>query len=497
MSFSLKTIPLHQSFLELGEQFLSEVKPTPFKTDSKLIHFNESAARLLDLAKDVEKEQLFVDIFSGKQALQDAQPFAMLYAGHQFGHLTPQLGDGRAIIIAETHNKNHQKWELQLKGSGLTPYSRDGDGRAVLRSTIREYLCSEAMHGLNIPTTRALCMTGSDDEVYREDIETGAILTRLAPSHIRFGSFEIFYYRHQYEHIRTLADYVIEHHYPEISNKPNPYLALLTEVIKRTAKLIAQWQSVGFAHGVMNTDNMSILGLTLDYGPYGFLDNYDPGYICNHSDYQGRYAFEQQPKIGLFNLSCFAQALLPLIDKSPDQAAELAKQELEKYQNIFISDFSTLMRKKLGLVKMFKEDKKLVEDLLVLMKNDHVDYTILFRKLCDFETENINNRTQIRDIFIQREQFDQWANLYQQRLIKEGSNDKQRSIEMKQVNPKYILRNYMAEVAIKKAENEQDYTEIDRLFKLLQNPFDEQPENEQYAGLPPDWSNEISVSCSS
>ena len=497
MSFSLKTIPLHQSFLELGEQFLSEVKPTPFKTDSKLIHFNESAARLLDLAKDVEKEQLFVDIFSGKQALQDAQPFAMLYAGHQFGHLTPQLGDGRAIIIAETHNKNHQKWELQLKGSGLTPYSRDGDGRAVLRSTIREYLCSEAMHGLNIPTTRALCMTGSDDEVYREDIETGAILTRLAPSHIRFGSFEIFYYRHQYEHIRTLADYVIEHHYPEISNKPNPYLALLTEVIKRTAKLIAQWQSVGFAHGVMNTDNMSILGLTLDYGPYGFLDNYDPGYICNHSDYQGRYAYEQQPKIGLFNLSCFAQALLPLIDKSPDQAAELAKQELEKYQNIFISDFSTLMRKKLGLVKMFKEDKKLVEDLLVLMKNDHVDYTILFRKLCDFETENINNRTQIRDIFIQREQFDQWANLYQQRLIKEGSNDKQRSIEMKQVNPKYILRNYMAEVAIKKAENEQDYTEIDRLFKLLQNPFDEQPENEQYAGLPPDWSNEISVSCSS
>lgn len=502
MSFSLKTIPLHQSFLELGEQFLSEVKPTPFKTESNLIHFNESAAKLLDLENGIEEEQLFIDIFSGKQALQDAKPFAMLYAGHQFGHLNPQLGDGRAIIIAEMHNKNNQKWELQLKGSGLTPYSRDGDGRAVLRSTIREYLCSEAMHGLNIPTTRALCMTGSEDEVYREDIETGAILTRLAPSHVRFGSFEIFYYRHQYEHIRTLADYVIGHHYPELADKPNPYLALLTEVIKRTAKLIAQWQSVGFAHGVMNTDNMSILGLTLDYGPYGFLDNYEPGYICNHSDYQGRYAFEQQPNIGLFNLSCFAQALLPLIDKSPDQAAGLAKQELEKYQNIFITDFSTLMRKKLGFVKMFKEDKQLVEDLLDLMKNDHVDYTILFRKLCDFETENINNpdlnnHAEIRDIFIQREQFDKWSNRYQQRLIKEGSNDKQRSIKMKQVNPKYILRNYMAEVAIKKAENEKDYSEIDRLFKLLQNPFDEQPENEMYAGLPPDWSNEISVSCSS
>ena len=426
----------------------------------------------------------------------------MLYAGHQFGHLNPQLGDGRAIIIAETHNKNNHKWELQLKGSGLTPYSRDGDGRAVLRSTIREYLCSEAMHGLNIPTTRALCITGSDDEVYREDIETGAILTRLAPSHVRFGSFEVFYYRHQYDHIRTLADYVIKHHYPELLAETNPYLALLTEVIKRTAKLIALWQSVGFAHGVMNTDNMSILGLTLDYGPYGFLDNYEPGYICNHSDYQGRYAFEQQPNIGLFNLSCFAQALLPLIDKSPDNAAEMAKQELEKYQTIFIADFADLMRQKLGLNESYDEDQQLVETLLNLMKNDNVDYTILFRSLCDFTTDNINNpdtnnNAAIRDIFIQRDRFDQWANNYQQRLLKEGSNDKQRSVKMKKINPKYILRNYMAEVAIKKAEEEKDYSEIERLFNLLQNPFDEQPENETYAGLPPEWSKEISVSCSS
>ena len=502
MSFSLKSIPLHQSFLELGEQFLSVVKPTPFKTESKLIHFNKSAAGLLDLEEGIEQEQLFIDIFSGKQALQNASPFAMLYAGHQFGHLNPQLGDGRAIIIAETHNKNNHKWELQLKGSGLTPYSRDGDGRAVLRSTIREYLCSEAMHGLNIPTTRALCITGSDDEVYREDIETGAILTRLAPSHVRFGSFEVFYYRHQYDHIRTLADHVIKHHYPELLAETNPYLALLTEVIKRTAKLIALWQSVGFAHGVMNTDNMSILGLTLDYGPYGFLDNYEPGYICNHSDYQGRYAFEQQPNIGLFNLSCFAQALLPLIDKSPDNAAEMAKQELEKYQTIFIADFADLMRQKLGLNESYDEDQQLVETLLNLMKNDNVDYTILFRSLCDFTTDNINNpdtnnNAAIRDIFIQRDRFDQWANNYQQRLLKESSNDKQRSVKMKKINPKYILRNYMAEVAIKKAEEEKDYSEIDRLFNLLQNPFDEQPENETYAGLPPEWSKEISVSCSS
>ena len=365
MSFSLKSIPLHDSFLTLGEQFLSEVAPTPYQSTSSLIHFNENAAQLLDLQNNIEKNQDFIDVFSGKQALQDAKPFAMLYAGHQFGHLNPQLGDGRAIIIAEVKNKAAQKWELQLKGSGVTPYSRGADGRAVLRSTIREYLCSEAMHGLGIPTTRALCMTASDDEVYREEIETGAILTRLAPSHIRFGSFEIFYYRHQYDHIRTLADHVIDHHYPELKTEKNPYLALLSEVIKRTAKLIAQWQSVGFAHGVMNTDNMSILGLTLDYGPYGFLDNYDPGYICNHSDHQGRYAFDQQPNIGLFNLSCLAQALLPLIDNSPDKAAEIAKIELELYQTNFVSEYAKSMRKKLGLVKEDAQDKLLLKIYLI------------------------------------------------------------------------------------------------------------------------------------
>ena len=496
MSFSLKSIPLHNSFLALGEQFLSEVTPTPFKSESKLIHFNKNVAQLLNLEEGIEQAPLFIDIFSGNKPLQNAQPFSMLYAGHQFGHLNPQLGDGRAIIVAEVKNKEEQIWELQLKGSGPTPYSRGSDGRAVLRSTIREYLCSEAMHGLGIPTTRALCMTGCDDEVYREDIETGAILTRLAPSHVRFGSFEIFYYRHQYDHIRTLAVHVIEHHYPELQSEDNPYLALLTEVIKRTAKLIAQWQSVGFAHGVMNTDNMSILGLTLDYGPYGFLDDYDPGYICNHSDHEGRYAFDQQPNIGLFNLSCLAQALLPLIDKSPDKAAELAKIELENYQIIFVSEYSSMMRQKLGLEKEDEQDKKLLENLLNLMTDDKVDYTIFFRALCDFDSKDIGNNNAIRDIFVQRDLFDLWAESYQQRLNKEENNDEQRAVKMKQVNPKYILRNYMAEAAIKKAE-QKDYSEIERLFNLLQHPFDEQPENENYAGYPPEWAQKISVSCSS
>ncbi|NNG14770.1 MAG: YdiU family protein, partial [Gammaproteobacteria bacterium] len=330
MKYELHSLPLSNSFAELGETFFSPVLPTPFEQPARLIHFNADAAELLDLDHKVQHEQDFANIFTGKQRLNGDAPLAMLYAGHQFGHYVPQLGDGRAVMLGETTNQRGEKWELQLKGSGQTPYSRAGDGRAVLRSTIREYLCSEAMHGLGIPTTRALCITGSDDEVYREQIETGAMLTRLAPSHVRFGSFEVFYYRDQHEPIRTLADYVIEHHYPELTERDDKYLALLKTVISRTARLLAQWQAVGFAHGVMNTDNMSILGLTLDYGPYGFVEAYDPDYVCNHSDHEGRYAFKNQPQIGLFNVSCLAQALLPLIDVDDAKAA------LEDYQPAYI-----------------------------------------------------------------------------------------------------------------------------------------------------------------
>jgi len=273
----------------------------------------------------------------------------MLYSGHQFGHYVEQLGDGRAILIGETTNQLEQKWELQLKGSGVTPYSRQGDGHAVLCSSIREYLCNEAMHGLGIPTTRALCLVGHNDEIYREKIETAAVITRLAPSHIRFGSFELFFYRSQLKHIKTLADFVIQHHYPklilELKNAANPYIELLKIVINKTVKLIAQWQAVGFSHGVMNTDNMSILGLTLDCGPFGFLDSYNPKFICNHSDHERRYAFEQQPQVGLFNLSRLAQALLPLMDVESAQAA------LADYQPIYNSNYNDLMANKLGFIK--------------------------------------------------------------------------------------------------------------------------------------------------
>jgi uncharacterized protein YdiU (UPF0061 family) len=310
---SLEDLEFENSFGCLPTSFYSRLAPTPFTHPPYLISFNSSVAELIGLLPDQAQRPEFLAYLTGAKPWSGTDPLAMLYAGHQFGHYVSQLGDGRAILLGEVRNAQGAKWDLQLKGCGITPYSRQGDGRAVLRSTIREYLCSEAMHGLGIPTTRALCIIGSEEEVYREEIESGAMLLRVAPSHVRFGSFEVFYYRKQYDEIRTLADYVIAQHYPGLAGHPQKYEEWLRQIVLRTARLIAQWQSVGFAHGVMNTDNMSILGLTLDYGPYGFLDQYDPGFICNHSDHHGRYAFEQQPEIALWNLTCQAQALTPLM----------------------------------------------------------------------------------------------------------------------------------------------------------------------------------------
>ena len=499
---TLANLPFTNTFTKLGENFFSFVQPTPFSTQAELIHFNHDLAATMGFDSNKHSASELARIFSGAELLPGAQPISMLYAGHQFGHYVPQLGDGRAIILGETTNRQGERWEIQLKGSGLTPYSRDGDGRAVLRSTIREYLCSEAMHALGIPTTRALCIVGSDDEVYREQIEPGAMLTRVAPSHVRFGSFEVFFYRNQYQQIRTLADYVIQHHFPELMDAANPYAAWLELVIKRTAKLIAQWQSVGFAHGVMNTDNMSVLGLTIDYGPYGFMEAFDPGYICNHSDHHGRYAFNQQANIGVFNLSCFAQAILPVLAKDDTDAAigdavELAKEKLSAYQHQYVTHYATLMRRKLGLQDAHEEDEILVKGLLDLMSTDKVDYTILLRRLCNYSTTHPQHNHAIRDMFIQRDAFDQWSKAYQQRLQKEALPDSERSATMKAVNPKYILRNYMAEIAIRKAQDDKDYSEIERLVRLLRSPFAEHPEHEVYAGLPPDWATQISVSCSS
>jgi len=513
MSESFAAINFSNSFAALGGDFYSSVTPTPFTSEPRLIHFNHDAARLLDFDAAGYDNSELSRIFSGAKPMPGGQSISMLYAGHQFGHFVPQLGDGRAIILGEALNRDGDRWEIQLKGSGLTPYSRDGDGRAVLRSTIREYLCSEAMHALGIPSTRALCIVGSEDEVYRERIEPGAMLTRLAPSHVRFGSFEVFYYRNQFAQLYRLADYVIEHHFPQLIEAENRYPLLLQNVIDRTAALIAQWQAVGFSHGVMNSDNMSILGLTLDYGPYGFMESYNPGFICNHSDHHGRYAFDQQPSIGLFNLSCLAQAMLPLLcpasqekAQSPDTfdekeiaaAVETAKSLLDTYYQRYISYYAERMREKLGLQETLSEDQSLCDDLLKLMARDGADYTNVFRRLCDVKMAHDDDApVSVRDYFIDRDALDHWLQRYRQRLLKENSQDKARSQRMKAVNPKYILRNYLAEIAIRKAEDDKDYSEIDRLLQVLKAPFAEHEQYQFYADLPPDWANNIVVSCSS
>ncbi len=490
MTFSLDALPFRNSFATLPGDFYSRVLPTPFETQARLIHFNTRAAELLDLDPKVQHDPRFAAAFSGKYPLPGADPLAMLYSGHQFGHYVPQLGDGRAILLGEIVNTRNEAWEIQLKGSGQTPYSRQGDGRAVLRSSIREYLCSEAMHGLGIPTTRALCLVGSRDEVYRETVETGAVITRLAPSHVRFGSFEIFFYRDQHDHTRTLSDYVIQHHYPELADQPDRYLALLHTVIERTARLIAQWQAVGFCHGVMNSDNMSILGLTLDYGPFGFLESYDPSFICNHSDNRGRYAYDQQPRVGLFNLSCLAQALLPLIE------VEAAKAALEGYQAIYTAHYHRLMAAKLGFEQADDRVLQLTESLLAHMQQSQTDYTQLFRALCRIKCNNDQPATTLRDMFIDRERFDHWLTDYRTHVHDHAPADEVRHTTMLRTNPKIVLRNYLAQIAIEKAQHG-DYAEIDQLLGVLHAPFDEHLQFPHYAAPAPEGASHVEVSCSS
>ncbi len=486
----LETLLFDNSYARLPQDFYAKLNPTPFSDPPVLINFNAAAAELIDLDPDQAKRPEFADVFGGSMLAQGMEPLAMLYSGHQFGVYVPQLGDGRAILLGEVRNERGEKWDLHLKGAGLTPFSRDGDGRAVLRSTIREYLCGEAMHGLGIPTTRALCIVGSDQKVYREQVETGAMLLRMAPSHVRFGSFEILYYRKQHEQLKMLADYVIANHFPNVSDGSDKYARFFSQAVERTAKLIAQWQAVGWAHGVMNTDNMSILGLTLDYGPFGFMDEYDPGFICNHSDHNGRYAFNQQPYIGLWNLSCLAQALLPLAPK------EDLKDALDRYTSICEGRYMELMRAKFGLMKAQEEDAVLIQDLLALMHLHHLDYTSFFRGLSLFRTGAASLNESLRDNFVDRGTFDRWARRYRDRLHEEGARDDDRAARMNRVNPKYVLRNYLVQTAIEKAQ-QKDFSEIDRLLALLRNPYTDQPGMDAYAAPPPNWGKHLAVSCSS
>lgn len=371
------SVKFAQRYAQLPTVFYRLVTPQPLD-NSRWVIWNGELAQGFALPEHADDPQLLA-VFSGAEPFSAFKPLAMKYAGHQFGVYNPDLGDGRGLLLAEMQNQHGQWFDIHLKGAGLTPFSRMGDGRAVLRSTLREYLCSEAMAALGIETTRALGMMVSDTPVYREQVEQGACLIRLAQTHIRFGHFEHFFYTEQYDELRLLADNVIEWYLPDCLHQPKPYLAMFEQVVAKTATMIAQWQAVGFAHGVMNTDNMSILGQTFDYGPFGFLDDYEPGYICNHSDYQGRYAFDQQPRVALWNLSALAHALSPLIDRDD---LELA---LAQYEPTLGKVFSQLMRQKLGLLSQQEGDSELFNAMFTLLAENHTDYTRFFRTLSQLD----------------------------------------------------------------------------------------------------------------
>jgi uncharacterized protein YdiU (UPF0061 family) len=489
----LSHLAISNSFASLPPVHYTALMPTPLP-DPYLVCVSQSAAGLIGLNTAQTQTEEFVETFTGNHIPEGSKPLSAVYSGHQFGVWAGQLGDGRAILLGDVPAPNEpstQRLELQLKGAGMTPYSRMGDGRAVLRSSIREFLCSEAMAALGIPTTRALCVTGSDKIIMREERETAAVATRLAPSFVRFGSFEHWYYNDKPEELKTLADYVLDNFYPQLRSADNPYQALLTEVTLRTAHMIAHWQAVGFMHGVMNTDNMSILGLTLDYGPFGFMEAFNTRHICNHTDQQGRYSYANQPKIGEWNCHALGQALLPLIGEPKDAFDALAI-----YKPAFAEKFMALMHAKLGLRTKQSDDENLIDSLFGILQNSHVDFTSFFRRLGDLKIDHVASDEPLRDLFIDRAGFDSWAVQYRARLRQEQSRDEERQIAMHAVNPKYVLRNYLAQIAIEKAQNK-DFSEVTRLLHVLEKPFDEQPENEHYAALPPDWANDLEVSCSS
>jgi uncharacterized protein YdiU (UPF0061 family) len=478
-------------FATLGKDFFTELKPVALP-QPVWVATSPDCAELLGWPGDwVQREESqALQVLSGNSLWEGMQPLASVYSGHQFGVWAGQLGDGRALWLGELKTPAGPM-ELQLKGSGLTPYSRMGDGRAVLRSSIREFLCSEAMFALGIPTTRALCVTGSPLPVRREEVETAAVVTRVAPSFIRFGHFEHFASQDQLDPLRRLADFVIDTYYPVCRRETQPYAALLEAVTRRTALMVADWQATGFCHGVMNTDNMSILGLTIDYGPFGFLDGFDPGHICNHSDHQGRYAYARQPSVALWNLHALGQALLPLIGE-PD----VALAALEPYRSVFSQAMVARLAAKLGLTTTQESDATLIDDLMTLMAKERSDFTITFRRLASFVSDGTGANPLVRDLFIDRPAFDAWAQRYAERLCSENSVDAERAIRMNRVNPKYILRNHLAETAITSARNG-DFSQTQRLHQLLRRPFDEQDEHSQYAAFPPEWARDIEVSCSS
>ena len=467
------------AYAELPEVFYNLQNWEGFKNPSLVIE-NAQLKKEMGL-QNIEGYKL-LEIFNGSSQIKTLKPLSMVYAGHQFGQYVEQLGDGRGLLLGQI-NSSSGLIDIHLKGAGKTPYSRFGDGRAVLRSVIREYLCGEAMHALSIPTSRALMIVGSDELVIREKSETAAMLARTAKSHIRFGNFEYFHYNNKPEHVKALVDFCI-HQYPSyFLNTKNSYEDFFRSVVEKTACLIAQWQAYGFNHGVMNTDNMSILGETFDYGPYGFMEDYLPSYVCNHSDHQGRYAFKNQPYIGLWNCSALGHALSSLV--SEESQGEI----LQTYEPIFQKTLAELYQKKLGLIKLNRDDAQLIQGLLDIMESEKLDYTNTFRNISQAIT---NEETPELNTHIAKS----WIKSYQARHKIEPSSIDEKVSLINENNPKFILRNYMAQEAIEAAEN-LNLSMLETLIEVITHPYDELEQFEYFASRSPDWAKDLEISCSS
>ncbi len=482
MAKNLKLFDFDNSYARLPERFYRHWMPTPVSRP-RLLVFNYALASELGARSECLDAAQLAEIFAGNRMPEGADPLAMAYAGHQFGHFVPQLGDGRAILLGEVLDKHGVRWDIQLKGCGQTPFSRLADGRAALGPVIREYIVSEAMHALGIRTTRSLAAVTTGETVYRETLLPGAVLTRVAASHIRIGTFEYFAARGDWEAVRRLADYTMDRHYPEAKAAVNPHVALLGYVLEAQAALGASWMHVGFIHGVMNTDNTALSGETIDYGPCAFIDHYDPRMVFSSIDLQGRYAFGNQPPIAQWNLARLAETLLPLLDCDINKAAGMAEEVISTFPERFRQYWLTGMRKKLGFFTEEETDALLIEQLLSLMHRSGADYTLAFRRLCDAADEKADDAA-LRQLFTEQQDFSEWMKHWRRRLGHQTQSATERSQAMRRVNPAYIPRNHHIERAIEAAVHHDDFSPIERLLQVLAHPYREQAAFAEYAAPP-------------
>ncbi|SDG50189.1 Uncharacterized conserved protein YdiU, UPF0061 family [Limimonas halophila] len=470
------------TYAALPERFYANVQPTPVERP-RLLHLNRPLAAQLGLDPEALASPAGVEVLAGNRVPESARPIAMAYAGHQFGNWVPQLGDGRAVLLGELVDRDGVRRDVQLKGSGRTPFSRMGDGRAELFPVVGEYLASEGMAGLGIPTTRALAMVLTGETVRRSDFLPGAVLTRVATSHVRVGTFEYFARAGDQDAVRTLADYVIDRHYPELRAAEKPYRALLEAVARRTAELIANWMAVGFIHGVLNTDNISVVGETLDFGPFAWMDDYHPAQCFSQVDLGGRYAYNQQPDIGQWNLCRLAETLLPLLADDPETAEAEAYAALDAYIPAFEAAYHPALRRKLGLASVQDGDVELIRGLFTRMADQGADFTLTFRRLADVSGTDASADGPVRTLFADPAAFDAWAEQWRQRLAAEGRDETQRRAQMRAVNPAYVLRKHHV-YAVYDAVRAGDHGALNELLTVLRAPFDDHPDHAAWA-MPP------------